>query len=63
MVKALLVLLGAVAWLADRPEETEAVAAQLERVRAAVARGGLDATHRAELEKAHDAVKEILRRP
>lgn len=62
VMRALLALLQAVAWVAERPGETAAVDAQLARVRHAIDHGDLDAAHRHELATLEGAVADALRR-
>lgn len=61
VARALLELLQAVAWGSVHREESSAVEAELERVRQAVDRSGLDDAHRHELSSLARAVDDALR--
>lgn len=60
VMRALLALLQAVAWVAEQPEETAAINAQLYRVRDAIDHGHLDSVHRHELATLARAVADAL---
>ena len=62
VLRSLLELLEAVAWVADAPERTAAVQDQLDRVRKVIAGGTLDEAHRLELGSLADAVDGALHR-
>lgn len=60
VVRALLSLLHAVAWIAERPEELAAIDAQLARTRHTISHGPMDTVHKHELSDLAGEVADVI---